>query len=299
MIWQFITGTEEVSCPGEVDEVIEMDIKSENLEESLKVAAEGLVSLIAGLDMPTDEQIKEACDIARGYQVSIKKDDLKSKRQAPVRYYAFLPEFDLANIVDEILASPATGGPGAEKALDDVKGFWGRIKQKDRLTKRPHITVAHIKGLPETQTIWDACVKLSSLSFSPPPSSNTEVDAEPSSSKPSLPLFKFKLGTLLCDQRVMSITIEDLTYDSSSTSPESEAAKSAIALLETFPDHLKSRFHITVGTKDDTIEPYQGGVLVKKWRTGGPEADGIVVVPVTGLKDTSSVGSGRLRGMAG
>lgn len=292
VIWQFITGAEEVSCPGEVDEVIEMDIKTENLEDSLKTAAKGLVGLIKGLEMPSDDEIKEACDIAKGYKVSIKKDDVKGKKAMPVRYYAFLPEFDLDSIVGQAL-SASTVASVPQKALGDVKAFWDQLKKADRLTKRPHITVTHVKNPPETKPIWDACANLDSLSFSPPSST------KPSSTEPSFPLFKFKLGTLLCDQRVMSVTIEQLEYDSSSTAPDSEVAKSAIALLNAFPPQLKSRFHITVGTKDDTIEPFQGGILVEKWRKGGPEVKEIVAIPVVGPNKTGVVGSGRLRGLAG
>jgi tRNA ligase len=281
-----------VSCPGEVDDVVEMDIQSDGLEDAVTTAAKGLVELISGLEMPQGANIEEACEVARGYKVSVRKEDGGGRtiKKAPIRYYAFLPEFKIEDVIKDTLA--IASGYSGDKDISNAFNFWKQLEEGKRLNVRPHITIAHVRNLPESQAVWDACVKLDTLLSSPPaPSDPSHAQPPPTSN-----LFGFRLGTLLCDGNAMSVTVEDVRPQPTG-SPDAELRSETHQphqdFLDALPDEVKSKLHITIGTKDESVKAIQGGLLVTRWKNGDKS---VIAIPV---RSQNGIAVGRLRGMVG
>lgn len=280
IIWQFISAAEELG-ENEADSVIEMNVAAESLESAVKDAVNGLVPILQkwveppsgsdGWTLPTEQEIQDACDVARGYKVAVRKEDGSTRGAPAARYYAFLPEIELTSLVDSALSSSLPPSPAV-----DINAFWSELKSSNRLTHRPHITIVHKQNLPAEQALWDASAALDRNKAAPA-------------------LFDFKLGTLLCDGRAMSITIDELKSNSSSeVSKLGSNAKSegSVPFLDMIPEQTKLRFHITVGTKEESIRPLEAGKLVERWKANDT---GIVAIP---LKDNTRI-TGRIAGLAG
>ena len=58
------------------------------------------------------------------------------------------------------------------------------------------------------------------------------------------------------------------------------------------PGASKARFHITVGTRNDDIKPFEGGKLVERWKAAGVGAKDIISVPIVEKRVI-----GRVRGL--
>jgi hypothetical protein len=148
VIWKFIAQREELD-EGEVDAVIEMDI-TEDLEHALDRAVDGCVRAL-GLEKPDQEKIGLALAAARAYEPTKRKEDRKEKEKVkekgeekknkakPPRYYGFVPEVDLLELLNPVFSAPGD----AEAA--DGRQFLTRLKKNSRVTKQPHITIVHRK----------------------------------------------------------------------------------------------------------------------------------------------------------
>lgn len=68
----FINSTHELT-PSEVDNIVEMEL-GESMEDAVRRAIEGCVNVL-GLDIPSDEKIQEALDVAKSYSPAVKKPD--------------------------------------------------------------------------------------------------------------------------------------------------------------------------------------------------------------------------------
>ncbi|KZV62827.1 hypothetical protein PENSPDRAFT_657792 [Peniophora sp. CONT] len=253
VIWQFINNAEELA-DGEVDETIEMDV-SEELEDSLARAIEGVCRTLK-VERPSPERIGEALAAIRGYKPA--STDAKKIKSTPVRYFGLLPEFDIRGHLDVAFSSRAD-----VPAL--AKEFWEQLKADSRVTDRPHITITHVKAKPDEGDTWDRCDALYK-------------------SWPA-PAFKVKLGRVLCDGNVMALVADELAVDSD----EGQKGAEFVSLL---PETIRSRLHITVGTRTKEIEPFQAGELVKRWRAYTRNGIEEVELPDVWVK-------GRVRGLAG
>ncbi|KAF8799428.1 hypothetical protein BYT27DRAFT_7263953 [Phlegmacium glaucopus] len=93
---------------------------------------EGSVAVM-GLEMPADEKIQEGLDVVKGYAPAVTKpDNPKKKKKLDARYYGLLPEVDLEELLDPILANE-----------NKVFKFWTKLKTDNRVTKQPHVTIVH------------------------------------------------------------------------------------------------------------------------------------------------------------
>lgn len=223
----FINGTEELT-PSEVDTVVEMEL-GESMEDAVKRAVEGCVTVL-GLEMPSDEKIKEALDVVQGYTPAVKKpDDPKAKKKVDVRYYGLLPEVDLEEQLDRAFADEHQIG----------KDFWTQLKTDHRVTKRPHATITHRNNIDAERQLWDHCTALHAMSTTPP-------------------LFKARLSNVVWNERVMAITLEDFDVDKGDDQE----------FVSTLPIEVRKRLHITVGTKDDKIRAVEAKDMVLDWKKG-------------------------------
>jgi tRNA ligase len=146
-----------------------------------------------------------------------------------------------------------------------AKAFWDELRNNGRVTRRPHVTLVHSKGLPQEQPLWDRCSTLH-LAGTPPS-------------------IIFRLGDIVCNERIMAVTVDDLRI-----SPEGERAdiEAGAEFLERLPQEVRRRLHITVGTRNNSVNPVEAKDLVKSWRNGA-KATSIA------LKDIES--RGRVKGL--
>ena len=262
----FINTSQELT-PREVDNIVEMEL-GESLEESVKRAVEGCVAVM-GLEMPSDEKIQEGLNVARGYAPTLKKpDDPNQKKKLDARYFGLLPEVELEELLDRALANE-------NQAIKDV---WKEMKTNKRVTKRPHITIIHRNSIDTDRDLWNRCTALHEMST-------------------AVPLFKGTLRNVLWDGRVMAITVEDFdvaeegsSSSSSSGSNENEKGREFVSNLQ---DNIRSRLHITVGTKYESIKPVEAKSMVEQWRKG-EELDNIKSIKL----DVDHIVYGRIKGIS-
>lgn len=269
VIWMFIEKTEALG-ENEVDEVIEMDI-AEDLENGLSRAVDGLVRIL-GLERPSDERIGEALTLAKTYKPQShadkkspatkegkeKKPSETERARKPPRYFGLLPELDLNTLIVGRLAEA--------DAPPETKKFWDELKTAGRVTQRPHITIVHSKALPKEQTLWDRCSAL-------------DRSATP-------PLFSLRLGHIVCDERLMALTVEDMKVLLEGDKADLEAGAE---FLENLPQEMRKHLHITVGTRNSSINPFEASSLLEQWRNGG--------AMVTSIPLNNAQSHGRVKGL--
>jgi tRNA ligase len=267
VIWNFIAQREELD-EGEVDAVIEMDI-TEDLEHALDRAVDGCVRAL-GLEKPDQEKIGLALAAARAYEPTKRKEDRKEKEKVkekgeekknkakPPRYYGFVPEVDLLELLNPVFSAPGD----AEAA--DGRQFLTRLKKNSRVAKQPHITIVHTKALDLewAKPLWDRCSDLC-LSSTPP-------------------TFRFTLGSVVWNNRVMAVTVDEVEPMSDD---DDEAGKSFVDQL---PHEVRQKLHITVGTASNDIKPIEAHALMEDWRNGRR---------IKSLHLTNTPTEGRVRGL--
>lgn len=262
VIWQFILHTEELT-DSEVDASIEMDV-SEPLEAAVARAVDGCVNIL-GLERPSREQIDEAVAVAKAYAPAKKradKNEKKVKALAPPRYFGILVELDLGAVVAPLMEQegdvPYNG-----------KTFWRKLVSDKRVTDRPHITVVHKAGLPADADLWERCTAIDRL--------------------PVPPLFSFTLGHLIWNDRVMALTVEDLEL-AKEPNNDADPGQEKHEFVSKLPAEVRDGLHMTVGTLNADIPPYEAKGLVEVWRQG--KRTGIGSLELEGL-----LGTGRLKGL--
>lgn len=251
IIWNFIKDAEELR-EDEVDDVVEMDVE-EGLEASVLRAAQELARIL-DLEYPNAEQIAEACNAARGYKPALRKEMVVEKKK-DARYFGFLVEIDLEDVVDRAMQD----GP------EEGKAIWEKLKEDKRVIKRPHITIVHSKSLPDEQELWDRCLALNNLR--------------------TPPLFKFELGSVVFNDRVISLSVDSFAVDT-----ESDTLGEGARFLKDLPSGLEKQLHITVGTARVDVPPFEGGILVREWRDGQTNAGAVRLKGVTA--------AGRVKGLS-
>jgi tRNA ligase len=237
-IWSFIEQREELE-EGEVDAVVEMDI-TEDLEHALDRAVDGCVRAL-GLEKPDQEKVGLALAVARTYEPTKKKGERKEKEKEKKvrlpRYYGIVPEVDLLELLDPVFS--AAGGADTS----DGKQFFTNLKKDGRITEHPHITIVHSKALDLewAQPLWDRC---SGLCLSSTPST-----------------FRFNLGSVVWDDRVMAITVDEVA-------PVSDDDETGKSFVDQLPHEVRKVLHITVGTARRDIPPFEAHALIEDWRNG-------------------------------
>ncbi|KAF8555611.1 hypothetical protein OG21DRAFT_1507500 [Imleria badia] len=263
VIWQFIQRTEELA-DSEVDTSIEMNI-GEPLEAAVARAVDGCINIL-GLERPSQEQIDEAIAVAKGYAPATRKgadkNEKKVKGPSPPRYFAILAEVDCEALVAPLIEQ-------GEDVPHDGKAFWQKLISDKRIIGRPHITIAHKAGLPAAADLWERCTALGQL--------------------PVSPLFSFTLGHLVWNDRVMALTVDDLEL---AKEPDNGAdpGEEKHEFVSTLPAEVRDSLHITVGTLDADISPFEAKALVEAWRQGKRSGIGFLELEGVSVK-------GRLRGL--
>lgn len=238
VIWQFLEQREELE-EGEVDEVIEMDI-NEDLEHAFDRAVDGCVRIL-GLEKPDQEKVALALATARGYEPARKGDKKeekeKEKKGKPPRYYGFVPEVDLVDLLNPVFSE------GGDADAADGRKFFTDLKKNGRIKKQPHITIVHSKSLDSesSQQMWDRC---SDLYLSSTPST-----------------FRFNLESVVWDGRVMAVTVDEVV-------PVDDDDDEGKSFVDQLPHEIRKKLHITVGTASNDIPPFEAHALTEDWRNG-------------------------------
>ncbi|KAF8636330.1 hypothetical protein AX17_003621, partial [Amanita inopinata Kibby_2008] len=246
IIWNFIREMEDLS-PSEVDGIVEMVI-DEPLEASIQRAVAGIVKEL-GIPMPSEEKVKEGLEKAKSYTVpeaNKRPDQLEAATaiedkpvgRKPPRYYGLVPEIYLGGFLDPVFAF----------ASPDAASFWAKLKNNALLTSRPHVTIVHTKELPNSTELWDRCSSLISYQ------DEHGIEA----------VFHLRLGHVLWNDRIMAITVEDVR----AVGDVQEGQDWADWFASNLPDTIRERLHITVGTRDLTIPPFEAMSMVIQWRKG-------------------------------
>ena len=189
---------------------------------------------------------KHRKNVKKAIGESSKVNQMKSKVVAP-RYYAILPKVDLEAVMGDILS--------AEDTPKGAKKMWGLLKGKKRFTARPHITITHMKSKDTELALWNASAQLLK--------------------KGTRPMFTLEFGHLIWNDRVMALTVENLSVKEDSAT---KAGKEWLNVLRDGP--VRARLHITVGTADPSIPPVEAKLLVEKWKAQEP----VGVMEITGIE---------------
>ncbi|KZP05073.1 hypothetical protein FIBSPDRAFT_766407 [Athelia psychrophila] len=252
VIWLFITKKEELEPEEEgVHEVIEMSI-DESLEDAVRKAADGCARVL-GLKIPTQEQIDEAVRVALRYAPTTqgkKSDAKKSKTKATPRYFGLLPEIDLLSVL------------GSKFEGQDTT-FWDELVKRKAVTKRPHVTVTHGKSLLAETELWERCMALHGM-VTPP-------------------RFRFKLGQIMWNDRVMGVTVDELQL------VEGGEGQEGADFISKLPKEVSDRMHITVGTREG-VPAVETMELVNAWRDG--QREGVHCIELQGVE-----ADGRVKGL--
>lgn len=248
VLWQFLKGTEDLS-PDEVNEAVEMDVE-ESLEDALTRAVDACVRIL-GVPRPDQESMGQALAAARGYapktiaKPPAPKEDKATERggskksQAAPRYFGILAEVDLETALAHAFDAADAHKSGAE--------FFDRLKKGGRVANRPHVTIVHSKGVsePQEKAVWDRCAA--------------------ATAGPRAPMFSFRLGHLLWNDRIMAATVDSLAASTDNGGAPAEA----VEFVGTLPVEVRERLHVTVGTRDASVPPVEAKDLVGLWKKNG------------------------------
>ncbi|KAF8132467.1 RNA ligase-domain-containing protein [Boletus edulis] len=241
VVWQFLRQAEELSDI-EVDASIEMKI-DEPLEAAVARAVDGCVDIL-GMERPNQERIDEAIAVAKGYAPAMMKgadkNEKKAKRRTPPRYFGIMAEVDCKALIAPLMEQE-------EDVPYDGKTFWSKLVNDERISDRPHITIAHKASLPEVTDLWERCGALAQL--------------------PAPPLFSFTLGHLVWDDRVMALTVDDLELADEPYN-DADPGQEKHEFISMLPAEIRNSLHITVGTLNADVSPYEAKGLVETWRRG-------------------------------
>lgn len=263
---------------GLFEHVIKMGLEK-TVEENLKLTIEGL-KVPLGLEVPSNEKIREAMESISGYKPAVIKEAQGRKTVEP-RYYGLSLEVDLEAIVQQIIS--AAGNASREDAAS-AQTFLDELVSVARVINRPHITIVHEKTVaaekemgeegPQTR-LWNTCASFKEL--------------------PSPPRFNFDLVALLWDDRVMTLVVDNVQpHDRAGGSDTDTRANEVETVL---CSELKDVLHVTVGTKNEDIPPYEARALVESWRRrkdGGGGEGRVKELDVLGM----AAQSGRVLGMS-
>ncbi|KAA1477445.1 hypothetical protein DENSPDRAFT_875234 [Dentipellis sp. KUC8613] len=181
-----------------------------------------------------------------------KQPEKRKKRNKPPRYFGISAEINLAHTLSSVLKEDHGGMAVSEM----VRETWQQLKKKNRIARQPHVTLVHSKSLTGEHDLWDRCSALDALDIPP--------------------VFKFRLGHIVANGRVMAATVDEIEVYT-----EHEDGEAGRNFLEVLPVEIRDRLHITVGTQESSISAVEAKALVQEWRKGKKE--GIVEVAIEKL----------------
>ncbi|KAL1408512.1 tRNA ligase [Vanrija albida] len=264
------------------DSLITIDIEDDQ-RAALGSAVNGLVKAL-GLTAPSEKDIDEALAAAGEFKTNTPFHG-GARIGKDVRYFGLAPEVDLNFTIDDALATDIP-----VKAAASAKQFVASLREKSRVTQKPHITLSHNKNVaaekeaaaegsaPGPQEVaWTTCKSLAEAGISP--------------------LYDFDISHLVWDDRVMALVVGNLQ-------PQKGVDRDA-GVAVVLPQEVEENLHITVGTQNEEISAFESRGVVRVAREaiarGANTGDGGESVAGGGAVHWVAVGplkgSGRIRGM--
>lgn len=273
---------------GLFDDTIKLGLEN-SLQQNLRIAADGLCKIMPRLARPTDEEISEALEYAQSYKPSVKKE-LQGKETPPPRYYGLSIELDLQHYVQAALDNQKGAAPHVKSAAEK---FLSHLVAHGRIVARPHVTIVHEKTVADekatagdqiepvgpVQRLWNTCEALRKL--------------------PSPALFDFDITALLFNDRVMTLVVGHVRphvdiAEKATSQPSAKAERQdrehLLHVEKALCEDLKEVLHVTIGTREEGIPPFEARGLVEAWRKGDPSVKHIDLIAMSGL--------GRVMGMS-
>lgn len=290
VIWNFFNQHEALEDDDEADqpdEVIELGVQA-TLEESLMQVIDRLVPML-GLERPSEEKIAEALDMVKTYDPKVRKD-IDGVKSAPPRYYALAPEIDLVKVAKQTIAR-ATASSQSKWAVNPSI-FLDKLIEDDRIVSKPHVTLVHEKEV-------EAELEAHTANGAAGSSLTTKPEDDPTSRRTAWEtciaiaaqgprrLFGFKLGHLVWNDRVMAMTVEDIHP----LALNDDEGAEAVEQLELPLADLEG-MHVTVGTRDADVAPFESRPLVRAFRKG-EAIEGASSIDVADVR-----GRGRVKGLS-
>jgi tRNA ligase len=255
VLWTFLNKAEPLAL-SEVDEVVDMEL-TDGLDGAVARAVDACVREL-GLPPPAPATVLAALERARGYEPQAKRPDSPAgKKTATPRYFALLPEVALESLLTPVLA--------------DVP-FWSALQGARRVVQRPHVTLVHQNSVKDKDAaeagsleFWERCRALHAMGGRPP-------------------LFRFRLGHVVWNERIMAITVDGVEL-----AEEGDVGQAGAEFVAQLPDEAKRRLHITVGTQDVNVSAVEAKAMVEAWRETPSSAQSIPLADI--------VTTGRVKGL--
>lgn len=251
------------------DDVVQLDLEDDLATSTTKVIA-GLREAGVDLKTVTQERFNEVLEEVRDYNPEYKRPDDQNGMKKKVekgakalsgpRYFAVGVECKLGELCGGILKGEGVEGDKKQELSD----FLHHLVSHDRIANVPHITLLHQKemdGSGQMRKEYEECWSMFSTT-------TQHID------------FKFGVDALVFNERVMALSLSGVSVVGS----VDESVKSMVEGVM-----QKKVLHITVGTRDATVNPFESKAVVEKWKKGSEEVYGYEVRGV-------ELG-GRLRGM--
>ncbi|PLW54477.1 hypothetical protein PCANC_05601 [Puccinia coronata f. sp. avenae] len=196
--------------------------------------------LVAGEGTVSQSEMEAALELARAYKPHIKKEmKVEGGLQHP-RYFGIKLEINLLALVAELLGKQDGRCDGEEEDKKRVRAagrrFFGELVSNGRITPNPHLTLVHQNQTEESEgmkRMWETC------------------QARVLARKVDMQL---QLGPMLIwNDRVMVLEAR-------------VSAQSAGQLPTDLSPQLEStRYHVTVGTANESIKPVEGFNLLHRF----------------------------------
>lgn len=286
-----------------VDRVMRLNVETSQ-EEQLQVVCDNVIlketkdiGAVSGAFSrePTEGERRAALDAARDYKVDAagsieqQRSKLDGKKQARTpRYYGLAVELDLTAVIAALLSEVGQDSAASRGAA----AMFAELRSRNRINPRPHITLVHSTSLKVQEGEGEsAAVRSARRCWD----RYTELVAEGTVE------FAIELGNLAYDDRVMAFSIK-------SVYPVDKTAEAALSSEEFWElqggrgdstsDSVKAATwhpHITVGTMDESIRPYEANGVMRAAEARGPGGTAGKVHLVEAPKTVRAVG--RLSGM--
>ena len=297
------------------DSVINLDptVESrENLEVIIGKMFEMYPALFEGKEMPTDSDMDDAIewalndykpdfkmDLSRGnngkkstqsfnnnqiLQNMQRSDDThgrkasqqeaKPKKTPRMEYFSVRPS---ASRISSIL-----DGLFSDKDASTAR-FYKQLKQTRRVQNEFHVTLIHRASAPQHQAYWDKLMKLHEAA--------QKTDSNQASWEPELGKCSIQLERVIWDDRIMCFVVRLNGSSSLQTHSEVRTLNEEMVF-----ESVNPVAHITVGTANPSIKPFESNALLQRWLNEG--SNGETGIGELSLKKNVVV-DGSVRGVLG
>lgn len=317
ILWRFLESLETLgSAEGkgegsqgtgdaQLDEVIRLKVETSQEEQLTRILHE-LSRIVKetlperDLPLPLGDPIKEALGVARGHKVTIKKVDsadgkltAKEKERAGLapRYYGLAVEVDLLSLIPAFLE--AARSQTNQTVVKRAEAMFDSLRSARRVISRPHITLVHSSALQDLSQEEQAA--LSELQRSERASGRAKwVRYSALAASGSHIDFDIELSHLVFDNQVMAFGVADVM-----PSRQDDLSAEEFWRLQGGKGGVEQgrwRPHITIGTKDESIRPFEANRVMREAEQKGAETEGSSLGLIDGEKGKWNV-KGRLMGL--